>query len=309
MSESIFAAIDLYGTAVRYAVIDQDTDPPHLLQVGVCDLPFDVVDALLTEKTAAAIPRIAEPLAERLAGISAYEVRVLVHPPHVWSFFLPISAELSVRDRKRQLLKQAALLTGTTETHRLSLTSSTVRTTTDSEGDAVMWVHVLAVRRAIEARLSQLVNALDIPRYTWQLSTAAAARAAATQELREVTHEQALRPYALSVGQFPGHTEYALARDRQWYFSHHATNAASPNDRAYFAVALLNRLEIPLDAIGRLFIYGLDVDPYAYAPLQTILDIEPEIMDPAWAVQIPDDLHLPSATPGPFVASIGGALQ
>jgi hypothetical protein len=281
MSEAVLAAIDIYGSDLRYAEVETfDDDSPKLLRLGSCEFDFDLVEDLLQSDAPQHGGEVVAALQEAFDGTEASNLRICVHPPDAFSFFTPLSATLPVQSRQDQILQHAALLTGTRDPDQLELLSHTVRTSQDSEGEPVMWVHVLATPGGIQEQFQQLSSSLPVTDFRWVVSTQAAARVAGQTDLTGITQAQALRPFTMSIGRYDTHTEYTLSRDRQWFHSHYTHEADTPTDRLYFAIGMLNRLGVSPGAVGRLFIYGLDVDPHAYAPFQTIFGVEPETLNP-----------------------------
>lgn len=309
MSEAVLAAIDIYGSQLRYAEVENEEDaPPRLLRLGSCSFDFDVVDDLVRSGAPQHGGEVVAALQEAFDETEASRLRICVHPPDSFTFFTPIAAELPVRSRQEQIHQQAALLTGTRDPEGLDLASQTVRTAQDSEGEAVMWVHVLATPGAVHERLGHLASSLPVTGFDWVVSTQAAARVAAQTDLTGITQAQALRPFTMSVGRYDGHTEYTLSRDRQWYHSHYTHEADTPTDRLYFAIGLLNRLGVSPGAVGRLFVYGLDVDSNAYAPFQTIFGVEPETLDPLSALRADRSRFGTRLDVGAFAPCVGALL-
>jgi len=308
MDDSVSAALSIQGDALRFVELRrQDGDEPRLARAGTLRFPFDLGEALLREDgTSSHLRRVREALADALGDTPARTLQVAIHPPDGYSFFTPISSDVPVRDRKRQLLQQTALVTGVRSTKELHLTSETVRTTQDSEGEPFMWVHVLAVPDAVDRRMGDLVGALPPREYTWIVSSEAVSRVTARIERAGGSAEEALRPYTLVVGQYPTHTEYALSRNRDWYHAHYAEEARSPENRAYFAVGFLNRVGVPLDGVGRLFVYGVDLDVGAYAPFEQIFGQAPEVLDPVRVVGAGPEGPLDA--PGAFAPCVGAAM-
>lgn len=286
MSESVSVAITIQGNTLRYAEIKRLDQAHRLLRVGEEDFPFDLARALLHEdgddQQAGEVARV---LGEAFAETDARELRVGVHPLDAYSFFTPISSDVPVRDRQRQLLRQAALVTGARSANELHLASQTVRTTQDSDGAPFMWVHVLAVSEAVNERMEEVVGTLPMKRFDWVVSSEAASRVMSRVERTGGSAKEALRPYTLAVGQYPTHTEFSLTRNREWYHAHYAEEAHSPENRAYFAVGFLNRVNVPLDAVGRLFVYGREVEAANYDPFVDIFDRSPEVLNPFQVVQ------------------------
>jgi hypothetical protein len=281
MDDSVSATLSIRDSVLRYAEIERRDDGVRLLRWGQEAFSFDLSTALLREEEAPRQTRqVQEEIGELLAGTAARDLRVAVHPPDSYSFFTPISSDVPVQDRRRQLLQQAALVTGVRSSKSLHMTSETVRTTQDSEGDPFMWVHVLAVPDVVDQRMAELVRPLGHGEHGWIVTSEAAARVTRHLERSGGSAEEALRPYTLAVGQYPAHTEYALSRNREWYHAHYTEEARSAKNRAYFAVGFLNRVDVPLDGVGRLFVYGEDVDVADYGPFERIFGQEPERLDP-----------------------------
>lgn len=290
MSESVSAAITIQGNTLRYAEVKRLDQGQRLLRVGKEDFPFDLARALLHEEgDAQQAGEVARVLNHAFEGTEARDLRIGIHPLDAYSFFTPISSDVPVRDRQRQLFQQAALVTGARSADELHMASQTVRTTQDSDGDPFMWVHVLAVPVAVDERMDEMVGTLPMKRFDWVVSSEAASRVMSRIERTGGSAQEALRPYTLAVGQYPTHTEYSLSRNRDWYHAHYAEEAHSPENRAYFAVGFLNRVDVPLDAVGRLFVYGLDVDLSTYGPFVSIFDRAPEVLDPFQVVQSRED--------------------
>ena len=295
MTESVSAAISIQGQTLRFAELEHRDDGYVLRRLGGETASFDLAQALLRgEGDAQKAGELGRIVGEGLEGTAARDLRVAIHPPDGYSFFTPISSDVPVRDRKRQLLQQAALVTGVRSSKELTMTSDTVRTTQDSEGEPFMWVHVLAVPDVVDELMAELVSALPVRDYEWVVSSEAAARVTSRIERTGGSATEALRPYTLAVGQYPSHTEYALSRNREWYHAHYAEEAESPENRAYFAVGFMNRVDVPLNAVGRLYVYGVDVDLTDYVSLESIFGREPEVLDPFRVVRhqltsLPDD--------------------
>lgn len=307
MSDSVSVALTIQDNVLRYAELERRDEGGRLLRFGSETFSFDLTRALLREEgDPKQTRRVEETLATVLEGTTARDLRVAVHPPNSYNFFTPISSDVPVRDRKRQLLQQAALVTGVRSSKTLHMTSDTVRTTQDSEGEPFMWVHVLAVPNAVDERMEQIVQGLPIREHAWMGTSEAASRVMSRIERTGGSAQEALRPYTLAIGQYPAHTEYALSRNREWYHAHYAQEAHSAENRAYFAVGFLNRVDVSLNGVGRLFVYGVNVDLDLYLPFESIFGQEPEILDPFRAVDDRTD-DTPDEPCG-YAPSIGAAM-
>lgn len=307
MSDSVSATLTVQERTLRYAEVQRLDDGPRLPGIGGQTFSFDLAGALLQQEADEEQTRqVQEALQEMLDGSEARDLRIGVHPPQSYSFFTPISSDVPVRDRQRQLLQQAALVTGVRSKKELHMTSETVRTTQDSDGEPFMWVHVLAIPDAADQRMARIVDALPVREYAWVPSSEAAARVTSRVEQTGGSAKEALRPYTLAVGQYATHTEYALSRNREWYHSHYSEEAHGAENRAYFAVGFLNRVGVPLDGIGRLFVYGTDVGLGAYEPFQTIFAQDPEILNPLQTVD--SRIDHPPDEPSAFAPCIGAGM-
>lgn len=281
MSESVSASMTIQADTLRYVELEREDQGYRLRRLEERDFPFSLVRVLFYDGgTDEQMQRVRAAVQEVTAETEARALRIGIHPLDGYSFFTPIPSEAPVRERQRQLLQQASLVTGTRSSEELCISSQTVRTAQDSDGEAFMWVHVLAVPQSVDDRMHDLVAGLSVDAYDWMVSSEGAARVMGRAERTGGSAQEALRPYTLAVGQYSTHTEYVLTRNRGWYHSHYAEEAHSPENRAYFAVGFFNRTGVPLDAVGRLFLYGCDVEEADYAPFESIFGQEPEILDP-----------------------------
>ncbi len=307
MSEAVSAGVEIQGSVLRYAEVEYGDNRHRLLRIGQHAFGFDAAAQLLRADSPRRLGEVVTALQNAFDGTDAEELALAVHPADAYSFFTPIEADLPVRERKLNLLQHAAIVTGARSAKDYHLATQTVRTAQDSEGEPVMWVHVLAVPEDIHERVGQIVDGLPFDRFSWMMSTEAASHVTSRIELTGVTQEQALRPYTLAIGQYAGVTEFTLSRDRQWFHSHFAERADTPSDRVYYAVGLLNRLDVPLNGIGRLFIYGRDVDAEVYQPFRPVFGVHPEPLDPFRAAN-PAGTSLNGIEPTTYVPCIGASM-
>lgn len=308
MSESVSAAIYIQGATLHYAEIEHSESFRTLRRVGQKTFNVDVSYILREKDTEpSAFDRVAAFINEGLDGTDASKLTVALQPQEGFSFFTPISAELSVPERRRELVQQTALVTGARSPGSLHLDSQTVRMAQDSDGESHMWVHVLALPDAMETHMAALVDEGPLRHHTWMVSSEGVSRLMGQIERTEAPHEEALQPYSLAIGQYPTHTEFALSRNREWYHSHYVLDVQSPQDRAYYAVGFLNRIDVPASSIGRLYVYGSSVEQGAYEPFEEIFSCTPEILDPSHVVRSGEELSL-HGEPTPYVPCIGAGL-
>lgn len=307
MSESVSATLTFEENVLRYAELERRDQAHRLLRIGSETFPFDLKRALLQkEADEGQVRRVEETLLKVFDGAEARDLRIVLHPVQGYSFFTPISSEVPVRERKRQLRRQAALVTGARSKEDLYMTSETVRTTQDSNGEPFMWVHVLALPMVVNERITDIVEKLPMRGHGWIVSSEAASRVTRRVERTGGSAQEALRPYTLAVGQYATHTEYSLSRNREWYHAHYAEEAYSAENRTYFAIGFLNRVDVSLDGVGRLFAYGTNVDLEAYRPFESIFGKMPEVLDPLRVVEN-DTGHEPD-DPSSFTPSIGAGM-
>jgi hypothetical protein len=70
----------------------------------------------------------------------------------------------------------------------------------------------------------------------------------------------------------------------------------------------MNRVDVPLDAVGRLFVYGRDVGVGDYAPFVTIFDRAPELLDPFQVVRVREDQDT-GTEPCAYAPCIGAGMD
>lgn len=300
------AALHLARDTLYYADLTQRADGPRLRRVGACTFDFDVTAALLAPDDApedapddALLQRVIERLQAAFDASSAERLLLVVHPADAFAFVAPVPARAAPAARRRALVQQASLLTGIRTPGAMRLTTEPLQAPArretpphpggtsgdDAAGDpeATAYTQVLVVPRAVDDRLGRMVQALPFPAHRWALTTHGAGRLALVLEQDYASATLALRPYSLAVGFYPTHTEYGLCHDGRWRYTHHA-EAHAPDDRVYFALALLKRLGAPVHLVGRLFAYGPDLGAAALAPFGDVFSVAPEPLDPAAAL-------------------------
>lgn len=265
MNDSFVAtSLDVSGAAIRYATVERPSDSQaRLMDGGVASCPFNAAQDLLQADAPAHQEALHDALRtafgtpDRASAPAPDAFSIVVHPSDLYAFFTPLAVDSSVSQRKRELRQRAALLTQIRDIDTVRLHAKTVRTSDQAERNGrLMWVHVMAVPHAVEQRVHALADALGFPAPQWTVSTEAVVPVVSRIELQNISHEDALRPYALAIGIYPCHTEYALTSNRNWYHSHVAMDAETTDDRAYYAVSMLNRLQISPQSVGRIFVYG-----------------------------------------------------
>lgn len=298
------AGIDIYGSALRYAEVEQYGARYRLLRLGSCDFDFDVTEAVLRTEHPQHLATVSEALADVFSGSVADSYQVTLHPPGCYSFFTPLPAGITDAARRVRLQQEAALLAGV-ETP-LRLTADALYAEPVDEEEVVDWVHVLAVPERIHTRFDRVLRHLPQPRHRLMVSMQAAATAMG-RLLRHTEENDADAPYALAIGWYPTHVEYALCRDHRWHFSHFAETGPSA-DVIYYAAALLRRLHLRPSDVGQVFVYGTDLRTDARPILEALFSHPPRRLNPLAVLDLdPDSLNADFDIEA-YVPCLGAAL-
>lgn len=306
MSQSISAAVHIQGSTIRYAGIVREDKALDLQRLGHRTFEFDVTRTLWEKEGGPnALDRVGKAAREALDGLTPSSLRVIVSPLDVFSFFMPVAADLSKQARKRHATHQTALVTGARSPDTLHIALQSVRTT-EKEGEAMEWVHVLAMPRSAAERMDALVASLPGSDSARMVSSEAAARLVGRIESSGSAAPS--DPYTLAMGLYPTYTEYALIYDREWHHAHAAQEARSLENRVYYAVGFLDRIGIRPSEIGRLLVYGPDVNPVPDDSFEAVFDCRPALLDPSAVLRrIPERSR--EEAPTVYVPCIGGALE
>lgn len=300
------AGIDIYGAALRYAEVQHRNGEYRLFRLGSCDFDFDVAHEMLHADEPQHLDIVAEALGDVFKGAASRHLRVAFHPLDGYAFTTTVPTELSEADRGQRIDREAALLIGTRTEGALHVTSQPVRTATLPDGETVDWLHVLALPEPVQTRFEHVFRALPHARYEWMLSTEGSTNVVQWIEQREAT-ERPDEPFTLLIGWYDTHTEYALLQRGDWYFGHHAATG-SETDCAYFSAALLDHLQIPLASVGRIYLYGKDIDLESFAPLQAVFGVTPLQLNPLAVVGV-DPANLEGQVdPAVYAPCIGATL-
>ena len=283
------AGIDIYEKVLRYAEVEQRGPRYQLLRLGSCDFDFDVADAVLDAANPEHLEALTDALNDVFEGSVAARLHVTLHPPTCFSFFTALPVEVAREERKQRLLREAALLTRSGTPQPLRLTADPVYTETLEDSKAIEWYHVLALNERLHARFDRICRMLPQSHHRMTLSMHAVANAVERIERRggDGARRQGA-PFSLALGWYPTHIEFTLCRHARWYFSHFA-EAATPDDAAYFALALTGRLGIKQGAVGRIFIYGGFKKPEDFAELAYVFPAEPESLNPMQLIDLDAD--------------------
>ncbi len=304
MEAHVRAGIEVQGTVLRYAEVEQYGPRYRLLRLGRCDFDFDVVGELVQVPASPHRQTVAEALADVYAGTVATSLHVALHPLHATSFFSPMPRSTPEDDRLARLKAESALLLGDETAASVRLTADPVGLETLEDGRQVAWVHGLAVPVRLHEPFDQVLAVSPFLQYRFRLSMQAAA--AVMGRLHAPPHNGRVT-YALALGWYESHVEYVLTRQGDWYFSHHTT-VASPSDAAYFALALCHRLGVTPADVDRLYVYGQPVDLAALQPLEMIFRTSPARLNALYAVDLDPGSLDADFDAEAYVPCIGAAL-
>lgn len=274
------ALVGLHGRTLRYAeVVPAPGGPGRIRRLGTCDFDVDAEAALFGPEGTPHLDLLARALADVFDGAPLETLVVAAHPDATVSFFSPLPEGLAPEARYAQLRQEAALLADVPADRPVRIRAVPVRSETIG-GVAHRWHHALHVPEHVHDRLTLLAQTLGVASY--DLSDATQGAAALVRALAPAAEPGAPAsdgPLALAVGVYDGHTEYALCRGSEWLHGHYGPSAA-PEDTAYFALALLERLGIEPAAVETLYAYGEAVSDERLGLLAELLGRAPQPLDP-----------------------------
>lgn len=307
MGAYVQAGVDLYKSTLRYAEVERNDQHYRLLKLGSCEFDFNMADALSDSAQPMHLETLAEALNDVFSESIASDLHVVFHPSDCYSFFTPLYVDLTEEQRKYRLQEEATLLTSQSTPVPLHLTADVVYTETLENGRVVEWFHVLGVEERIHKQLSSVLHALPHSSFRFNLSTRGTANAIEQMARKENLEMRTNQAYTLAIGYYKTHIEYALCRQNRWFFSHH-TDSSAAVDSVYFALALLRRLKIDRSQVGRIYIYGEDIEGEVFSVLTEIFENTPEVLNPMEVVQLEKKSPGMHFTAEAYVPCIGVAM-
>ena len=284
--QSTLAALEIHGHSLRYGeVVRPDGGLGSIRRLGTCDFEFDAEEAVFGDVAPQNFETVVEAVAEIFSGSNASALRVAVHPPALTGFFTPLPEGMAAAGRHEQLRQEAALLADVNAAQPVRIRAAPIRTEDIEIAEEPVphrWHHVFHVPEPVHARMTLMARALDMDAYDLLDTTCTAATAiAALDGLAPVPPmaDQPKAPYTLALGAYAGHVELGIVYQGAWYHGHHGPMGA-PDDAAYFAVALLDRVGLGTAEIGRFLLYGENTDPGDFQLLTDLLGQEPARFDP-----------------------------
>ena len=285
----VTAVAALRGRTLRYAEVERPSDgsAARLRRLGTCDFDVDVEDAVLGPDGAEGLDAVGAALKEVFRESAPRVLAVVARPAALVSFFSPLPEGLAAPARYEQLRQEAALLADVSTAQPVRIRAVPVRTEELATG-AHRWHHVVHVPESVHARITLLARGLGAGTYDLSDATQAAAsvvRAVLAEARLSGETADPSRPYSLAIGCYDDEAEFSLSRDSgvddrpAWHFGLHAP-AGAPEDAAYFALAMLERLSVAPEEVGRLFVYGDKVDHAVRSALGELLGGDAMPLDP-----------------------------
>lgn len=308
MEEHVRAGIELFERSLRYAEVEDVGQRSRLLRLGSCDFDFDVARQMLTDEHPIYLDTVAEAMGDVFSGSSASSLQIAVHPPSCFSFFAPFPSGMSADKLERRVELELEQVIGNELQEPARFSAFHISSDVLSDGLNVEWYHIAAFREEIYERVSRILKALPVTDYHLKTSMEGAASVLTRAYGKLAQSKQELPKYALTIGWYPSHVEYVLIREGQWYYSQYA-DVQSPQDTTYFALTLINRLQIDRSEIEQLFVYGTGFSLADPRLLSKTFGLEVVHLDPLQVVTM-DVAHLSSSFEADaYVPCIGIALS
>ena len=282
---TVVAALE--GRALRYAEVERPADSaPRLRRLGTCDFDLDPEAAVLGPDGVEGLDAVSAALREVFRESAPRTLALVARPSALVSFFSPLPEGLSAPARYAQLQEEAALLADVPAAQPVRIRAVPVRSE-DMPSGRHRWHHVVHVPEAVHARVTLLARSLGAGTYDLldSTQTAGAVVQALLERGREDDFGPPPRPFALAVGSYDDHAEFSLSRAGEsgarptWHFGLHAAGGA-PADAAYFVVAMLERIGVAAEDVGRVFLYGQHAELSEHDALAAVFANPPEPLDP-----------------------------
>lgn len=274
MDTQVQVSIELYSRALRYVVLERRAGRSILRRLGSFDFEFDLDEEMRRTPVHGHLDLIRDAVEEAVGKTTPTSLSVTLHPPTSFAFKTPLPASMTPKARTRHLKQEASLLLGMMPSDDVHVEAAALR---NSGGTSVDWMQVTALPASLHWRVSQMVEPVPVSDFAVHASTHAVARLFRADPAQAVGGEH---PYLFLIGWYPDHAELVVVHEEGWHHDIYVQQV-SPEDCAYFAALLLKRLEIDARKVGRLFLYGFDVEAEAFERLSAVFDRAPEVLDPA----------------------------
>lgn len=286
-SKPTLAAVEIHGRSLRYGEVvrDGESGVGNLRRLGTCEFEFDVVDAVFGE----GVPGNFDTVTEAVTGIfgesDAPALSVAAHPPALIGFYSPLPENMAAADQHEQLRQEAALLADISVAQPVRIRAVSVRSETieiADELEAHRWHHVFHIPEPVHARLTLMARALNMGTYDLLETTRSAANVViamdSTSSVPPLSSDSDA-PYTLVMGAYSDHVELSIVYDGTWFHGHHGP-VGDPNDAAYFAAALFDKIGLGLADVGRFLLYGEEATPKDFRLLADLLEQQPVLVNP-----------------------------
>ena len=296
MKNPTVAALHIQGRRLRYAEIADTAEGPSVVTLGQHVLEADLTPAILGVDGEGAQEGL-DRLGEVREALSAKRGRVVVPPSAVYSFFVPLPAEVAPRERRQHVLQQTALVTGMGTVTDLHVASSGVRPAREQDGRPYEWVHVLAFPEEARTRFQAAFELQE--EWAWMISSEASV------QVPRADGPEASAPFSLLVGEYDTHTEFSLVREAKWHHAQYTEASEHSEDLGYSLRSFLNGLDVSPAAVGELAAYGDPTTSAHRSVVEAELGREATVLNPFASLMGEEEEEDPSA----FVPCIGAALH
>lgn len=271
MSPSAGAAIHIRNHELRYAVAGRDGGGVRLGRHEFEERPGR---SLLADDDAGLVQEVSDVLRADWGQALPDHGHVVVHPPEVYSFFVPLPVNASAQQRRQHVLQQAALVTGTDAAADHHVVSASVRPAPDQKGRSYEWEHILVLPSGAYERVQSKLGSLVRNEWSWTVSTEAVARV-------PVRAAEETTGVSLLIGTYETHTEFSLVRGGTWQHGWYTEAAGVPGNVVYFLRTFLNQQAVLPADLAAVRQYGEAPSPALRQALQEDLGHDVSPLDPA----------------------------
>ena len=265
----LLVGLDLDGETLRYAAVAHTpSETPELIRLGAATFGYDIAAAAFgVEAEQGGADALGRALRQALRGDRPDVLQVVVHAPHLPTYFVPVAEGVPAAERYDRLRRETLLLADAEAEPVLRVRSRPLRLSrvprrVETDGQMV-WHRTLLIPGAVHERMAALARQVGAvgrggPRY----ELADGAEAAAVLVLEAESERRPAGPdLALAVGLYAGGAELGIFQSGRLYLSRRieaGPRGASGlmDDVAYFSAALLASLHLDAEQLGRIYLYG-----------------------------------------------------
>ena len=305
MEHHTSASIEILGTELRYAEVERDGDSRRLVRLGSCSFDFELEDVISGGQEGEWTETLEYAVRDILAGSSALDLHVALHPPLGSSLFVPIPVDMSKKERLKRLWQDVAVAFPGEET---AFSTELIRPEVLTDGENIEWWHVLAVPANIAKTLEEVLRRIEAGRLRFCASMSGAAAVLRHLARSRVEETPVAVPYRIGIGRYAAHTEFVLMRNQAWQFG--ATfSARVPSDRLYMLQSLLEGLNVSVEEVLDIYTYGCESDETLVALCEAVFGRQVTTLDPLSVVDHQVDGLTSGLTIQAYAPCVGANLR